>query len=146
MSLPAQKYKKALILGAAGFIGINLVKELVHAGFEVVCFDIVISEQWPDGVRAIVGDFLQPPAELLSEMDQAYIFHLVSSCRPSPSTTQAANEVSRDLVSTINYLEHTKDKDVRWIFYLLAEPFMDKKMQDLFLSPVRRIPSAHTGW
>jgi UDP-glucose 4-epimerase len=82
----------------------------------------------------IVGDFLQPPAELLSEMDQAYIFHLVSSCRPSPSTTQAANEVSRDLVSTINYLEHTKDKDVRWIFYLLAEPFMDKKMQDLFLS------------
>lgn len=116
MSLPAQKYKKALILGAAGFIGINLVKELVHAGFEVVCFDMVISEQWPDGVRVIIGDFLQPPAELLSEMEHAYIFHLVSSCRPSPSTTQAANEVSRDLVSTINYLEHTKDKDVRWIF------------------------------
>lgn len=116
MSLPEKKYKKALILGAAGFIGINLVKELVHAGFEVVCFDMLISEQWPEGVRVIVGDFLQPPAELFSEMDQAYIFHLVSSCRPSPSTAQAANEVSRDLVSTINYLEYTKHKDVRWIF------------------------------
>jgi nucleoside-diphosphate-sugar epimerase len=35
MSLPAQKYKKALILGAAGFIGINLVKELVHADLKL---------------------------------------------------------------------------------------------------------------
>ncbi|NYT63480.1 NAD-dependent epimerase/dehydratase family protein [Alcaligenaceae bacterium] len=109
-------YKRAVVLGAGGFIGINLVNALVERGFEVVCFDRSISPLWPKTVTTVVGDFNNPPLELFQELDQALVFHLVSSCRPSASTAQAADEASHDLVSTIRLLEETKSRALRWIF------------------------------
>lgn len=109
-------YKRAVVLGAGGFIGINLVNTLVERGFDVVCFDRSISPFWPKAVTTVIGDFNNPPLELFQKLDQALVFHLVSSCRPSASTAQAANEASQDLVSTIRLLEETKKRDLRWVF------------------------------
>lgn len=116
MNFLEKKYNKAVILGAAGFLGINLATALNKAGLDVICFDQIGSSHWPEGVKTILGDFGQPPAELMTELNEAYVFHLVSSCRPSTSTLSAAKEVSVDLVTTINYLEQTKDHDIQWIF------------------------------
>lgn len=109
-------YKKAVILGAAGFIGINLANTLNEQGYELICFDRKPSPQWPEGAQAIIGDFASLPAELLEALDNALVFHLVSSCRPSPSTAQAAEEINLDLVTTLRYLEATKARNLRWVF------------------------------
>ncbi|WP_171006493.1 NAD-dependent epimerase/dehydratase family protein [Pseudomonas sp. 2FG] len=111
-----KSYKRAVILGAAGFIGINLANTLAEQGYELICFDRASSPQWPVGAKAIIGDFASLPAELLEALDNALVFHLVSSCRPSPSTAQAAEEVSLDLATTLRYLEATKARNLRWVF------------------------------
>lgn len=116
MNSSIAKYKKAVILGAAGFVGINLAHALAAQGLDLVCFDLISSSEWPAGAQVITGDFSSVPEELVALLDDAYIFHLVSSCRPSLSTMHAADEISKDLVSTIRYLEATKERDVRWIF------------------------------
>lgn len=109
-------YKRAIILGAAGFIGINLANSLDEQGYELICFDRKPSPQWPEGTQAIIGDFANLPAELLEALDNALVFHLISSCRPSPSTAQAAEEINLDLISTLRYLEATKTRNLRWVF------------------------------
>ncbi|MET3120199.1 UDP-glucose 4-epimerase [Undibacterium sp. GrIS 1.8] len=116
MNFSEKKYNKAVILGAAGFLGINLTNALSKAGFDVTCFDQVSSSHWPEDVKTILGDFVHPSTELIAELNDAYVFHLVSSCRPSTNTLSAAKEVSLDLVTTINYLEQTKDHAIQWIF------------------------------
>lgn len=107
---------KAVVLGAGGFIGINLVNELVSQGFEVLCFDQAVSRNWPKEARVVLGDFASVPPDLVCELDNAIVFHLVSSCRPSLETTSAADEIQRDFVSTVRYLEATKARELRWIF------------------------------
>lgn len=115
--LPLDKpFKKAVILGAGGFIGINLAHSLVAQGFDLVCFDRAISPHWPGKATAIIGDFASMPVELMRQLDHALVFHLISSCRPSSNTVQAADEVSRDLVTTIRYLEETRTRVLRWVF------------------------------
>jgi len=109
-------YNKAVILGAAGFIGINLAHALIAHGFEVACFDRTTSPHWPVAARAIAGEFAAMPAELLHALDGALVFHLISSCRPSASTATAADEVGYDLATTIRYLETCKSRAVRWVF------------------------------
>jgi UDP-glucose 4-epimerase len=111
-----KQYGKAVILGAAGFIGINLANHLAKLGFNLVCFDRYLSPHWPQTATAIIGDFDSQPSKLLQELDNAFVFHLISSTRPSPSTGQIADEIRNDVVTTISYLEKTKTRDLRWIF------------------------------
>lgn len=113
MSCP---YTKAVVLGAGGFIGINLVQSLVARGFEVVCFDRAACAHWPTRVKVVTGEFQEVPAALVREMHDAVVFHLVSSCKPVNSTTNAADEVAAELLTTIRFLELTKERRIRWVF------------------------------
>jgi UDP-glucose 4-epimerase len=115
--LPEITYKKAVILGASGFIGVNLAQALAAKGFTLVCFDKMASPQWPSGVKSILGDFTAPPDELMDELDDALVFHLVSAGRPSPSTSLAGDEVAIDLEGTVRLLEATKGRNLRWVFF-----------------------------
>jgi UDP-glucose 4-epimerase len=110
-------YKKAVILGAAGFIGINLAHKLTAHGFDIACFDRSISPYWPKTATKLAGNFADLPAELLSNLDNALVFHLISSCKPSPNTAQATDEITHDLVTTIRYLEQTKNRNLHWVFF-----------------------------
>ena len=112
----AKPYNKAVILGAAGFIGINLSKYLADKGFKIICFDRYLSPHWPQSATAISGDFGELPKKLLQELDHALVFHLISGSFPSPHTTQVVDEVERDVITTIRYIEETKARDLRWIF------------------------------
>lgn len=116
MSLRQCNYRKAVVLGAGGFIGINLVQALVQAGFDVVCFARKASPHWPAEVTRLVGDFAQLPDALLDHMHQAVVFHLVSSRKPTPGTESAWSELNDDVGSTIRYLEATAGHPVRWVF------------------------------
>ena len=103
-------------MGAAGFIGINLSQYMAEQGFKIICFDRYLSPHWPKSATAITGDFGQLPKKLLRELDHALVFHLISGSFPSPHTAQVVDEVVRDVVPTIRYIEETKARDLRWIF------------------------------
>ena len=109
-------HRRAVILGAGGFIGINLAHSLAKDGCELICFDRFQCHYWPTNVKAIVGDFSQLPEELLAVLDDAAVYHLVSSCRPHQHTETAADEIVADVSSTLRYLEYTRCKNIRWVF------------------------------
>jgi UDP-glucose 4-epimerase len=109
-------YKKAVVLGAGGFIGVHLVNELTAQGYDVVCFDLKSAPDWPDSAIKIQGDFHKPPLELLDQMDNAIVFHLISVTRPSMDTERIADAINQDLVATVQCLESTKQKNIRWVF------------------------------
>ena len=111
-----QRSKRAVILGAAGFVGQTLLKELTDDGFNVVCFDRTAMAIPQKGVEWIVGDFLDMPNSLLGHFEGALVFHLTSSCRPTNTTESAAQEISLDVVTTVRYLEATKHFKMRWVF------------------------------
>lgn len=108
--------EKVVILGAAGFIGVNLSHALIKLGYDVICFDRIESPEWPRDVQSVVGEFDSMPIELISKLDHAVVFHLISSCRPAADTVQAASEVDTDLITTIRYLEICKGRCLRWVF------------------------------
>jgi UDP-glucose 4-epimerase len=114
---PRGQFRKAVVLGAAGFIGLNLVDVLAAQGFQLVCFDRLISPSWPRDAIAISGDLSELPDSLLAHLDDAVVFHLISSARPSAGTAQAAMQVSQDVVGTIRILEETKSRALRWVFF-----------------------------
>ena len=109
-------HSRSVILGAGGFIGINLAKSLAAKDCELICFDRIQCPHLPDKAQIITGDLAAMPPELLANLNDATVYHLVSSCRASPSTENAANELIADVATTLRYLEETRGKNIRWIF------------------------------
>ncbi|WP_189434612.1 MULTISPECIES: NAD-dependent epimerase/dehydratase family protein [unclassified Mesorhizobium] len=105
-----------MILGASGFIGVNLARRLAEIGVDLTCFARGVSDYWPIGSRVILGDLVSPPPELLEAMKGAVVFHLMSSTRPTPATGEAVAEIATNLMATVGLLEATKDMDCRWVF------------------------------
>lgn len=112
----ATRHRRAVILGAGGFIGINLAHALAQEDSAVICFDRVHCPHWPQKAKFITGEFADMPPELLAVLDDATVYHLVSSCRPSQRTDTAADEVVNDVATTLRYLERTRDRKIRWVF------------------------------
>lgn len=109
-------HNKAVILGASGFIGVNLAHALVRQGVQVVCFARSVSSGWPPEVEQVIGEFADLPPQLLAHMDQAVVYHLIASGRPSPNTAGAAQEAIDDLGTTLRYFEFSREREVRWVF------------------------------
>ncbi|MER8490775.1 NAD-dependent epimerase/dehydratase family protein [Mesorhizobium australicum] len=113
---PAGKHRKAVILGASGFIGINLARTLAQQGFEIVCFARNACEHWPAGSSVILGDLAAPPRQLFAAMEGSMVFHLASSTRPTAATDMAVAEIEANLIATVGLLEATKGSGCRWVF------------------------------
>jgi UDP-glucose 4-epimerase len=108
-------FSKAIILGSSGFIGLNLAKALITRGMDVVCFDRNPSQHMPDGCHFVKGDVSSAPKELIDHLNNAVVFHLVSSGRPSPNTSKAVEEIG-DISATVKLLEDTQGKNIRWVY------------------------------
>jgi UDP-glucose 4-epimerase len=109
-------HRRAVILGAGGFIGINLANALAAKDCEVICFDRFQCHHWQANAKIITGEFTEMPSELLAALDDATVYHLISSCRPSQHTKNAADEVVADVATTLRYLEQTRARNIRWVF------------------------------
>lgn len=108
--------KRAVILGAAGFIGVHLVRLLMRQGWSVVCFDRHISPFWPPGVEVICGDFRNIPDALDAALDNVYVFHLVSSSQMSSPRAGLAQQITNDVSATLRLLGLTRRRNLRWVF------------------------------
>jgi dihydroflavonol-4-reductase len=72
---------RALVTGAAGFIGMHVVHALASAGADVVAFDRSFpadQTDWPDAATAIVGDVLDPDALSQAMADCEAVFHMAA--------------------------------------------------------------------
>jgi UDP-glucose 4-epimerase len=112
----SSKRGKAVILGASGFIGVNLADLLARRGYDLTCFSRRPSPYWPEGATVILGDLSAPPPVLLGAMEDAVVFHLTSTTRPSNATTGAASEINDNVAATLDLLEASKDVPRRWVF------------------------------
>jgi dihydroflavonol-4-reductase len=77
-SAPPRSGVKALVTGAAGFIGSHVAAALAAAGAEVRAFDREPPGRWPAGVEPVEGDLLDPGALQRAMEGCEAIFHLAA--------------------------------------------------------------------
>ena len=74
--------KRAFVTGGAGFLGVNLVEQLVSAGWEVVVFDTAGADATPleeRGISLVRGDIIDPAScERALPAGVEAVFHLAA--------------------------------------------------------------------
>lgn len=116
---------KCVILGGAGFIGLNLAEALVRAGHQVLCLD------QPSGRARFVQASLAHPRlstmwgdawddgllrDALNNCDVC--FHLVSSTIPQTSNANPRFDVQSNLQGTLTLLDACVKSGVKKVVYL----------------------------
>lgn len=115
--------KKCLILGGGGFIGANLVGELLRSGYGVRVFDVNgfprnnIAEYVND-IEIIEGDFVDIDRLQLALKDVDYVYHLISSIIPSSSPSDLCSDIESNVISTLKLLQLIERKPVKKIIFL----------------------------
>jgi len=111
---------KVLVLGGNGFIGTNLVDQLVTAGHNVRVYDRSspkLCEQLKN-VEYLRGSFddIASVSQALHKIDA--VCHLISSSIPSTSNLSPVDDIQDNLVNTVSLLECMKKMNIRRILYI----------------------------
>ena len=109
---------KVLVTGGAGFIGSNLVKQLLHDGNDVAVLDNLMSgyrenlDPFPD-VRFIEGDVRD--AAVVSDVmkDVEVVFHLAASVGNKRSIDHPLTDAGINVIGTLTVLEAARQAGVR---------------------------------
>lgn len=108
-----------LVLGGCGFIGSNLIEQLVAEGYRVRVFDRPEANRkvFNGGIEFCGGDFLNA-----LEVDRAlegvdFVFHLVGTTLPANSNSCPAFDIESNVVGTIRLLELSVRHKVRRIVF-----------------------------
>lgn len=114
------KNTKILVTGGAGFIGSNLVAELVREGNEVTVLDNLSSgyrsnlNPFPS-VRLIVEDVRDFLSVEKAVNGNEIIFHLAASVGNKRSIEDPYNDAAINVIGTVNILEAARKQGVRKI-------------------------------
>lgn len=136
--------EKCLVLGAAGFIGSNLCRELAKK-YQVRAFDLCGLEElsYVDNIEVVYGDFVQMPdyMELLKGIDTVYF--LICTTIPKDDTFQVSEEIEMNLIPLTRLLESVVKSHIdNFVFISSAGTVYgegendDKKREQDSLSPV----------
>lgn len=110
--------KRVLVTGGAGFIGSNLVAELVRSGNEVTVLDNISSgyrsnlKPYPS-VRLIEKDIRDRNAVEEAAKGCEVIFHLAASVGNKRSIDDPFNDASVNVLGTLNVLEAARNGGVK---------------------------------
>lgn len=110
------------ILGAAGFMGVNLTAALAEAGHIVRCFDRRGS-RWPslsgrrENVSFHEGDFFSRNALARALEGCETCFHLVSTSVPVTSNADPAKDAQENIIGTLQLLDVARDAGVQKIVF-----------------------------
>jgi UDP-glucose 4-epimerase len=113
------------VIGGAGFIGSNIVDELLVNGFEVTVLDNFLDgklenlARWKgnDRLEVIRGDATD--FELVKRVldHKAWVFHLAAMARIQPSITDPHFALRNNIMSTVNVLEAARLTGVKRVVY-----------------------------
>ncbi|HVL84508.1 MAG TPA: SDR family NAD(P)-dependent oxidoreductase [Pseudonocardia sp.] len=113
---------RALVTGGAGFIGSNLVDELVRAGADVLVLDDLSSgretnlrEATAAGVRLVRADVRDRAAvhEHVARFAPELVFHLAAQVDVRTSMVEPARDAATNVVGTLHVLEAARAAGVR---------------------------------
>lgn len=109
---------KVLVTGGAGFIGSNLVKQLLHDGNDVAVLDNLMSGYrenlgpFPD-VRFIEGDVRDAAVVSGVMKDVEVVFHLAASVGNKRSIDHPLTDAGINVIGTLTVLEAARHAGVR---------------------------------
>jgi UDP-glucose 4-epimerase len=113
---------KCLVTGGAGFIGSNLVDELIKQGHEVIVFDNESAEcnekfYWNDKSQNYKYDICdyEKTRPLYDGID--YVFHLAAESRLQPAIKNPINAVTKNAVGTCTVLQCAREAGVKKVIY-----------------------------
>jgi UDP-glucose 4-epimerase len=110
----------ALVTGGAGFIGSNIVRQLLHDGHEVAVLDDLSSgyaqnlAPFPQ-VRFVQGDVRDPAAVAEAIAGAEVVFHLAASVGNKRSIDSPLEDAGINLLGTLQVLEAARAAGVRKI-------------------------------
>jgi len=116
---------KALVTGAAGFIGSNLVDRLLAGQHEVVGFDNFSTGQIEfleealrsPNFRLVHGDLLDPAALEAAMENVDFVFHLAANADVRFGTQHPRKDLEQNTIGTANVLEAMRARGVRRIAF-----------------------------
>ncbi len=105
-----------LVLGGNGYIGRNLLRELIKVSHNVVVFDKKCERKY-DNVKYVEGDFtrIKEYPEIFENIDAVY--HLISSSVPNSNRSAIADDIRINLISTVDMLNTCVDKKVKKVIF-----------------------------
>lgn len=113
---------KSLVTGGAGFIGSNLVDELLELGHSVVCVDNESSEahnyfNWNSDAVNVKGDIRDYHLMKSCMENVDYVFHLAAEARIQPAINNPINAVSINSLGTCTVLQTAREAGVKRVIY-----------------------------
>ena len=112
---------KSLVTGGAGFIGSNLVDQLIEIGHKVIVIDNEYSdahEQFYYNDKAEYHNFDIRDAATRSLYDDVdYVFHIAAEARIGPSIENPIEAVSINSVGTCTVLQYAREAGVKRVVY-----------------------------
>lgn len=113
---------RCLILGGAGFIGVNLVSKLLAHGYSVRVFDRSASGRlnlasFESEIEFIEGDFLDVPLVNHVLQDVDFVFHLVGTTLPATSNEDPLYDVESNVLGTIRLLQACVHHNVKRLIF-----------------------------
>jgi UDP-glucose 4-epimerase len=113
---------KSLVTGGAGFIGSNLVDELIKQGHEVIVIDNESAESngkfyWNDKSQNYKYDICdyEKIRELYTGVD--YVFHLAAEARIQPAIQNPLLAVKTNVLGTATVLQCSRESGVKKVIY-----------------------------
>ena len=113
---------KSLVTGGAGFIGSNLIDELVKLGHDVVVIDNEYSDAhdhfyWNHNTRNYKFDIrdYENTRPLYDGVD--YVFHIAAEARIQPAILNPVEAISINSVGTCNVLQCAREAGVKKLMY-----------------------------
>ncbi len=112
---------KCVVLGANGFIGGYLCRELVRAGYQVKALDLVYNNKLLDELKNKMDFYLGDTSddaildEVISRTD--VLFHLAYTTTPATSDSDIIYDITSNLVSTVKVLKMCVKHEVKKIIF-----------------------------
>lgn len=110
---------RCLVLGGAGFLGLNLCNRLAQAGAEVTCFSRshTQAQALNRRVARVIGQFSDRLAIANAVERQDVVFHLIAGSIPESSNRDPSAELAAAPIATLHLLEICRSARIKKVVF-----------------------------
>lgn len=118
-SVSALAGARCLVLGGAGFLGLNLCNRLAQAGAEVTCFSRshTQAEVLDRRVARVTGQFADRLGIANAVERQDIVFHLIAGSIPESSNRDPSAELAAAPIATLHLLEICRSARIKKVVF-----------------------------